>query len=522
VASSVANWPEYLVDMIPDMTGGVLVNFYTDAGGALAHQVQRSSSGLFIRYSTHYEYSTTPAVVAGDGAGGAYAALSGSALVMKRLSSTGTEVWDPLGLPVSISAGTQENPVLIPQSDGSVIALWEDGRNGNGGPDVYANRVDRFGYLGDPAPVITTVADIPGDQGGVIYVEWDRSYLDAFDLNAVWGYGVWRAPAGNPFVAAQGNTTAPQGDTNTAQGNTTAAQAPRAASDTPGVAAADFKARVQQAVDMGSSEELARQLVAQGWEQVSYVTAAYQTSYSAGVPTYADSSGATSGMLSVKVIANGVGGTIWWESDPANGYSVDNLAPAPPLVLSANRVGDDVQLEWSPSGENEVDLSDYVIYRGEAPGVIPEPLYYLTETPDTTLLDTGADPATAYYYVATARDVHDNESVPSNEAMVDGAPTGVGDTPALTALQVSSFPNPFTAATEIRVGLPERSDVTVAIFDVAGRRVFERELRGVGEGWHSVRFDGRGTGGGLLPSGVYFARVTAGIATQTHKLVISR
>jgi hypothetical protein len=263
-------------------------------------------------------------------------------------------------------------------------------------------------------------------------------------------------------------------------------------------------------------------MVAQGWEQVQYVSAAYQASYSASVRTYSDSSSGTNGLLSVKVIANGTGGSIWWESDPMDGYSVDNLAPAPPIMLTATRVGDDVELEWSPSGANEIDFSDYAIYRGTSPNVTPEPLNFLTETPDTLLLDTSADPGTEYYYVATARDVHENESTPSNEAMVDGTATGIGDTPALTALRVSNFPNPFSGATEIRIGVPERADVMVAVYDVAGRLVFEREIRGADAGWHSVAFDGRTAAGELLPSGVYFTRVTAGAMTQTQKMVISR
>ena len=198
-----------------------------------------------------------------------------------------------------------------------------------------------------------------------------------------------------------------------------------------------------------------------------------------------------------------------------------HLAPAPPLMLSAQRAGNDVELEWNPSGENENDFKDYVVYRGTASGITPEPIFYLSETPDSLLTDSNA-PTSTLYYIVTSRDIHDNESPPSNEANVSPV-TGTGDrTPALTSLRVdANMPNPFSAATELRIGLPVAANVTVEVFDVAGRRVATREAA-LSAGWQSLRFDGRDTSGRLLPSGVYFYRVTAAGETVTRKLVINR
>jgi hypothetical protein len=41
-------------------------------------------------------------------------------------------------------------------------------------------------------------------------------------------------------------------------------------------------------------------------------------------------------------------------------------------------------------------------------------------------------------------------------------------------------------------------------------------------GWRTVAFDGRDDGGRLLPSGVYFCRVTAAGASVTRKIVLAR
>jgi hypothetical protein len=101
--------------------------------------------------------------------------------------------------------------------------------------------------------------------------------------------------------------------------------------------------------------------------------------------------------------------------------------------------------------------------------------------------------------------------------------TGVDDTPALTALTVlQNQPNPFNAATDFVIGLPRISDVRIEVFDVAGRRVSDVELRGAKAGWNRIPFTGRDERGGALASGVYFYRVAAAGATLTKRMVITR
>jgi hypothetical protein len=90
----------------------------------------------------------------------------------------------------------------------------------------------------------------------------------------------------------------------------------------------------------------------------------------------------------------------------------------------------------------------------------------------------------------------------------------------LTLLQ--NHPNPFRGSTEFRVGLPEAGSVTLEVFDVSGRRVWEQQIAELAAGWHSIPFDGNEQGGRNLPSGVYFCRVSALGVSQRLKLVIQR
>jgi hypothetical protein len=131
-------------------------------------------------------------------------------------------------------------------------------------------------------------------------------------------------------------------------------------------------------------------------------------------------------------------------------------------------------------------------------------------------------PTSALYYVVTAYDVHENQSAPSNEAHV-GPTTGVGNTPPVTALTVlDNVPNPFADATTMRVGLPKPSEVTIEVFDVAGRSVRKERIATLPAGWRDITFEARDATGMLLPSGVYFYRVKAAGETIARKLVIAR
>jgi hypothetical protein len=101
--------------------------------------------------------------------------------------------------------------------------------------------------------------------------------------------------------------------------------------------------------------------------------------------------------------------------------------------------------------------------------------------------------------------------------------TGGSSTPAfpaeLTVLQ--NVPNPVSGETDIRYGLPSPSNVTIELFDVQGRRVFEDRVSGVAEGWQTYHLDVT-TATPSLRTGIYFVRVSGAGATRTSRMVIIR
>jgi hypothetical protein len=208
---------------------------------------------------------------------------------------------------------------------------------------------------------------------------------------------------------------------------------------------------------------------------------------------------------------------VYFDSRPDSGYSVDNLAPAPPSGLSvAYNTGSGNTLVWDEAAEPDFDY--FKVYRGTDPGFVPAPGNLLHETSDVSWLDAAGE--WTHHYKVSAVDFSGNEGAAS------GAETATGVTeeppPARYALH-QNVPNPFNPATIIRYDLPRDARVTLRVYDVSGRVV--RVLRGGAAepaGRHEATWDGRSDAGRAAASGVYFYRLEAGDYTETKRMVLLR
>ena len=81
--------------------------------------------------------------------------------------------------------------------------------------------------------------------------------------------------------------------------------------------------------------------------------------------------------------------------------------------------------------------------------------------------------------------------------------------------ETTSYPNPFNPATEIRVALPEASDMTLEVFDVSGRKVAQLHSGSLPAGYHSFHWDASS-----FPSGVYIYRMRANNFSQSKNIVL--
>jgi Secretion system C-terminal sorting domain len=82
----------------------------------------------------------------------------------------------------------------------------------------------------------------------------------------------------------------------------------------------------------------------------------------------------------------------------------------------------------------------------------------------------------------------------------------------------NAYPNPFNAATTVRVTLPESADLTVSVYNVAGQLVATIADGNYTAGKHSLTFDASN-----VASGLYFIRATVpGQMNTTQKVMLVR
>jgi hypothetical protein len=427
--------------------------------------------------------------IVSDGAGGAIVAWydwrnGNSDIYAQRVSATGVILWTGNGVALCTAVFNQFNPAIASDGAGGAIVTWHDLRNAVD-YDIYAQRVERFGYLGSPEPSIVNVRDVPVDQGGKVSIEWTASYLDADPYNALYQYWIWRQA---PRSAAQ---TALSSGAHMVEDGATPATSPHGLWRTTSNGAQIFYWEY-----VGSQ-------YAQGFPGYSYVASTTGDSVGAGNPR-------TYFMIEAKTYSNS-----FWNSAPDSGYSVDNVPPIAPAPFTGAYSSGTSSLHWRANSES--DLSNYRLYRGNTSGFTPSPVNRVASPTDTTYSDAAGSP---YFYKLSAVDVHGNESG-FTTLLPSGTTDAPGGLPSALALARPS-PNPTLGPATLRFALPRESRVRLAVYDAAGRVV--RELISAREpaGEHTFLWDLRDDRGRSVGAGVYFVWLGAAGHTLTQRIAILR
>ncbi len=410
-----------------------------------------------------------------------------------RLTSTETS-----GVDWEISAWGSYNWGLIP-SDQSWTRIAQPGSDlfwrANLSFDGEINpTVSDLGlqWLNDFAP-ISSISDVPDDQGGRVALRMTRSGYDFVDETEflIHNYNVWLRVDDillRESVLTDGELLESWGD---------------------GVSL----------LGLGENEYLLRGSGERGsmppgvWASAGGFPAMQQDEYAFVAETLADSTDAGTHWSVFCVTAHTDSPVNWYASHPDSTYSLDNLAPNVPSGFAVDHDPYGVtNLSWDES-EDE-DFRYFRVYRGTSEDFEIGPEYLVQETIDTAWTDEAGGPS--FFYKITALDFAGNESDPALPDQVVGV-----DESAPTALALHpNLPNPFNPSTEIRFDLPKSAEVRLAVYDVSGRVVRELASERLEAGVHLYTWKGRDEAGAPMASGIYFSVLSAEGRTLRQKMVL--
>lgn len=184
-------------------------------------------------------------------------------------------------------------------------------------------------------PRITSIRDVPNDQGGKVTVNWIRSGYDYKNRNEINNYEIQRsnAPVGGKY----------------------------------------------------------------SWQNIGEVLPSKDVQYSFLADAPYDSMNGGNGIFYFRVIARSTNPEEFWKSNITGGYSVDNIAPSGIESFSGNIQGNNVKLMWKRN--YEPDLCGYYLYRSDQltidPGIVPP----IAIVKDTFYIDLTPPPGSRNYFI---------------------------------------------------------------------------------------------------------------------------
>lgn len=466
-----------------DTRNGATNDFYAQrlSGGG---QSQWTADGQFLLSADRYRDISAALP---DGAGGFFLVWMDNRYLVtdvyaQRFNSSGAQLWTSGGVGVLTNAAAAFSVSSAVLEDGSLFVAAAEERPIASNYDLFAQRVDRYGYLGETEPRIASVKDVPGDQGGRVKLSFYGSYIEDEPWYAYSLYYIYRSMP-------------------------------------PNAAAMAVRAGMRASSDPFEAEALGVPYVTTAagedyfWELLSSASVNFVGTYSVYAQTAQDSSAGGAARTAFMVQARN--GSKHWDSEPDSGWSVDNLSPSAPAPLTAQYAAGTVHLHWNRN--TEADLAGYRLYRGGSPSFVPGPTTFVTELADTGHTDAAGAP---YVYKLTAVDIHGNES-PVAMATPTGTTAVEGTAPPALSFTLAS-PNPAHGGAALRFSLPTAARIRVAVYDAAGREVRSLLSGECAAGSRTISWDGADAAGRAAPSGLYFARLQTGGRALVSRFVLAR
>ncbi len=330
---------------------------------------------------------------------------------------------------------------------------------------------------------VTSVMDVPNDQGKQVRVTWTRFGGDGISNNPVRNYAVWRK--------VEGGAASRKGTLNTLNVNS------------EDIAKLETGSRLDLEGDL--------------WDFAGSVPASAMAEYSAIVPTLFDSTAAGLKLSTFKVSGHTNVTAIYAVTLPLSGYSIDNLMPMAPTNLAGQETTAGIDLTWDDSVDS--DFNYFTLYRSTTVGFDPTGTEPIAKITDASYVDAGVAIGTKYYYRLSAHDFSGNESAFSSEfslmvTSVEGNFPGV--IPEAYSL-AQNYPNPFNPTTNIQFGLKQPGHVTLTVYNALGEVAMEVMDGRLEAGFHQITLSAS-----ELTSGIYFYRLQINGFAAVRKMIVMK
>jgi predicted CXXCH cytochrome family protein len=335
--------------------------------------------------------------------------------------------------------------------------------------------------LGAGAADISSIKDIPNDQGKQVQIVWNKFPAESDPVSPVINYLVLRQDSVGVILGKS-------------------------------VVATSFREMLLKVAN-GSSVSLNGSV----WTKVGEYKALKLAKYSLNVPTLFDSTVAGGQKLTTFEVVGYTATNVVYTSAPATGYSVDNLVPAAPGGLTISIVAPAVKLEWQ---RTDTDVNYYAIYRGTTPGFNFEATTPVGTTTGVVFVDNSVGEGNHYYYVVRGFDFSGNKGETSSADI--NFLLGVNDQngiPTEFAL-MQNYPNPFNPTTNIKYQVPEAGNVSITIYNYLGQEILTLMNRYQDIGYYTIQWNGKDKSGNPVNSGIYIYKMKAGTYSSVKKMLL--
>jgi len=95
-----------------------------------------------------------------------------------------------------------------------------------------------------------------------------------------------------------------------------------------------------------------------------------------------------------------------------------------------------------------------------------------------------------------------------------------GDTPEITPMRITNYPNPFNPTTTITYTVPKDGEVKLHIYNLKGQLVKTLVSESKKSGSYKITWNGEDQAGNKVSSGLYFTRFESNGKTLTNKMLI--